>query len=58
MSPLWPESALARAAWANALERGLIDRKSLAEMEAKEDGMPKRDVPRRPIRRSVSSIAL
>ena len=25
MSPLWPDLALARAAWANAVERGLVD---------------------------------
>jgi hypothetical protein len=25
MSPLWSDLALARAAWANAVERGLVD---------------------------------
>ncbi|MFL6736471.1 MAG: hypothetical protein ACJ8F4_05375 [Sphingomonas sp.] len=25
MSPLWPDLALARAAWANAVKRGLVN---------------------------------
>ncbi|HEX6741322.1 MAG TPA: hypothetical protein VF079_05950 [Sphingomicrobium sp.] len=27
MSPLWSDTALAEAAWANAVERGLVDEK-------------------------------
>jgi hypothetical protein len=29
MSPLWPDFALARAAWANAVDRGLVDDRDL-----------------------------
>ena len=30
MSPLWSDTALAEAAWANAVERGLVDEKPQA----------------------------
>ena len=30
MSPLWSDTALAEAAWANAVERGLVDEQTKA----------------------------
>jgi hypothetical protein len=58
MSPLWSDMALARAAWANAANRGLVDRDppKKAKGEPKADFAP--DLPRRPIRRPVTSFAL
>ena len=58
MSPLWPEPALAHAAWANAVERGLVNRESIADIGARDSAIQRRDTPRRPIRRPLSSIAL
>ena len=57
MSPLWSEMALARAAWAKAAERGLVDR---APDDQRAEPMIRRPrkLPRRPIRRPVSSYAL
>ncbi len=37
MSPLWSDKALAEAAWANAVERGIIDEDPAARRE-KESG--------------------
>ena len=58
MSPLWSDMALAQAAWANAVERGLVDAGAAPKQpkDAKQ-GRP-RDLPRRPIRRAVTSFAL
>ncbi len=36
MSPLWSDTALAEAAWANAVERGLVDEKAQARPAAVE----------------------
>jgi len=38
MSPLWSDKALAEAAWANAIARGLVDEDRAAERE-KESGV-------------------
>lgn len=57
MSPLWSEMALARAAWAKAAERGLVDR-APDDQRAEPMIMRPRKLPRRPIRRPVSSYAL
>lgn len=57
MSPLWSDMALARAAWANAAERGLVDR-APDDQRAEPTTTRSRDLPRRPIRRPVSSYAL
>ena len=58
MSPLWSDVALARAAWDNAADRGLVDRDPPRPPKA--EGRPgvRRDLPRRPIRRPLSSFAL
>ncbi|HET7709764.1 MAG TPA: hypothetical protein VFK50_09570 [Sphingomicrobium sp.] len=57
MSPLWSDMALARAARANAADFGLVDRQP--DRRQAETAITKsRDLPRRPIRRSVSSFAL
>ena len=59
MSPLWPDFALARAAWSNAVKSGLVDDDeprggdSPREVKRGEDRKPRR-VPRR----LVSSYAL
>jgi hypothetical protein len=59
MSPLWSDLALARAAWAKACERGLVDRDAVEQPIPRSDpNQPSRDAPRRPIRRTLSSIAL
>jgi hypothetical protein len=58
MSPLWSDMALARAAWANAADRGLVDRDSPQKPKPDPQVSVTRDLPRRPIRRPVSSIAL
>ena len=57
MSPLWSDMALARAAWANAAERGLVDR-SPERQQAEIKFEQSRKNPRRPIRRPLSSFAL
>ena len=57
MSPLWSDMALARAAWANAAERGLVDREPDSRQAATQTKRS-RELPRRPIRRPVSSYAL
>jgi len=38
MSPLWSDKALAEAAWANAIARGLVDEDRAAERD-KESGV-------------------
>jgi hypothetical protein len=64
MSPLWPDFAIARMAWDDATDRGLVD-----PTATKADGAPaerardwldraRRKAPRRPIRRAVASCAL
>lgn len=58
MSPLWSDMALAKAAWANAADRGLVDRDPPREPKPKPNVSVNRDLPRRPIRRPVSSFAL
>jgi hypothetical protein len=58
MSPLWSDMALARAAWANAADLGLVDRDSPKKAKADTKKDFARDLPRRPIRRPVSSFAL
>jgi len=57
MSPLWSELSLARAAWASAEERGLVDRQPDRWAVETRVSRP-RDKPRRPIRQPVSSYAL
>jgi hypothetical protein len=59
MSPLWPDFALACAAWSNAVKSGLVDD------DEPRGGTSRRDVkrsderkPRRVPRRLVSSYAL
>lgn len=47
MSPLWPDFALARAAWANAAERGVVRDREAEDRDLKE--RLHRRVPRRPI---------
>jgi len=57
VSPLWSDMALARAAWANASERGLVDQlpeRQQAEIKFEQS----RRIVRRPIRRPLSSFAL
>ena len=63
MSPLWPDFAIARAAWDDAADRGLVNRGE-TPASAPADG-PKvwadrfRGKPaRHPIRRRVTSYAL
>ena len=57
MSPLWPDLALARAAWAKAVENGLVDKNAVPANET----LPK---PKRPaavrmiLRRPVKGFAL
>lgn len=58
MSPLWSDSALAQAAWDNAVDRGLVDRDPSRHPKPELNGSVKRELPRRPIRRPVSSFAL
>jgi hypothetical protein len=55
MSPLWPDFALARAAWANAVKNGLVDGD-----QPRGDGRPESEErkPRRVRRRLMSSFAL
>ena len=59
MSPLWPDLAIARAAWDDAVEKGLVN-----ATEKRQPPRPANDVSRwgpavrRPIRRRVSSYAL
>jgi len=58
MSPLWSDMALAKAAWANAADRGLVDRDPPRKPKPDPKVSVTRDLPRRPIRRPVSSFAL
>jgi hypothetical protein len=58
MSPLWSDRALAQAAWANAVDLGLVERTPIRRPANDTAPATSRDVPRRPIRRPVSSIAL
>jgi len=44
VSPLWSDTALAEAAWANAVDRGLVDDKASAPW-------PRRPVTLDPVRR-------
>lgn len=47
MSPLWSDKALAQAAWANAVARGLIDNDPAAAHEKESAGFERaRRVPR------------
>jgi hypothetical protein len=58
MSPLWSDMALARAAWDQAADRGLVDRDPRKKAKAEPKADFARDLPRRPIRRPVTSFAL
>jgi hypothetical protein len=64
MSPLWPDLALARAAWDDAVDKGRVDPTETrgAPRAANDDrywgGRPGGEAVRRPIRRRVSSLAL
>ena len=58
MSPLWSDVALARAAWEDAAERGLVERDPSREAKPDPKVSVTRHLPRRPIRRPVSSFAL
>ena len=59
MSPLWPEAALARAAWADAVARGLVDDRPAAGSAARQgsSATPSMKVRRVP-RARLASIAL
>ena len=61
MSPLWPDMALARAAWDDAADRGLVERSEQRSAEDKRSSWVdriRRNTPRRPIRRQLKSYAL
>jgi len=58
VSPLWSDMALAQAAWDNAADRGLVDRDPPRQPKLDSKVSVRRDRPRRPIRRPVSSLAL
>ena len=64
MSPLWPDVAIARAAWDDAADRGLVDpsdrRDHLSPADRRQDWVDRtrRTTARRPIRRQVTSYAL
>ena len=61
MSPLWSDMALARAAWDDAADRGLVERSEKRSTEDKRDSWVdriRRNTPRRPIRRQLKSYAL
>ena len=61
MSPLWPDTAIARAAWDDAADRELIDRSHRREpFSPPKDWVDRtrRNTTRRPIRRQLSSYAL
>ena len=62
MSPLWPDMAIARAAWDDAADRGLVDRSDpQRSTDEKRDSWVdriRRNTPRRPIRRQLKSYAL
>ena len=64
MSPLWPDAAIARAAWDDAADRGLVDpsdrREALSPPNRRKDWVDstRRTIARRPIRRLRASYAL
>jgi hypothetical protein len=64
MSPLWPDLAIARAAWDDAADRGLVDpsdrREPLSPADRRQDWIDRtrRTAARRPIRRRIASCAL
>jgi hypothetical protein len=64
MSPLWPDGAIARAAWDDAADRGLVDRSDRRETlyppDRRKDWVDRarRTTARRPIRRQLTSYAL
>ena len=64
MSPLWPDAAIARAAWDDAADRGLVDpsdrREPLSPAALRKDWVDRarRTTARRPIRRQLASYAL
>ena len=64
MSPLWPDAAIARAAWDDAADRGLVDRSDVRETLSPSErrsgwaDRTRRTSARRPIRRQITSYAL
>lgn len=63
MSPLWTDMAIARAAHAAAAARGVVDNPDRRDPHSRADSgqrsaRDRRQSPRRPIRRSITSYAL
>jgi len=62
MSPLWPDLAIARAAWDDAADRGLVEPElrepKTADRRSDWLDRTRRTTARRPIRRPLTSYAL
>lgn len=58
MSPLWSDMALARAAWANAVERGLVEHDPPRQDGQRGSGATAGRTVRRILRRPLHSCAL
>ena len=58
MSPLWPDAALAKAAWADAITRGLVNDDVSTKRSGTGSGRARAAKIRRVLRPRLSSVAL